>query len=123
MIETRDLHKSFGRKEVLRGLTLQAQPGEITMLVGANGAGKSTTMKLLAGLSAADRGAAFIAGHDIVHRATRGAARPQLPAAESGISSAAQLPAGAQFLRPSARTRSGAQRRHARAIRPNERGT
>ena len=67
MIETRDLHKSFGRKEVLRGLTLLAQPGEITMLVGANGAGKSTTMKLLAGLSAADRGSAFIAGHDIVH--------------------------------------------------------
>jgi Cu-processing system ATP-binding protein len=66
MIETDDLHKSFGRKEVLRGLTLQARPGEITMLVGANGAGKSTTMKLLAGLIAADRGTAFIAGHDIV---------------------------------------------------------
>jgi ABC-type multidrug transport system ATPase subunit len=53
MIETRDLHKNFGRKEVLRGLTLLARPGEITMLVGANGA-------------AADRGSSFIAGHDIV---------------------------------------------------------
>ncbi len=68
MIATEGLRKSFGRKEVLRGLTLEARPGEITMLVGANGAGKSTTMKLLAGLVAADSGAAFIAGHDVVNR-------------------------------------------------------
>lgn len=67
MIATENLHKRFGRKEVLRGLGLQALPGEITMLVGANGAGKSTTMKLLAGLIAADGGAARIAGHDVVH--------------------------------------------------------
>ncbi len=67
MIATKNLHKSFGRKEVLRGLTLEARAGEITMLVGANGAGKSTTMKLLAGLIAADSGSAFIAGHDVVH--------------------------------------------------------
>jgi ABC-2 type transport system ATP-binding protein len=66
MIETDNLHKQFRSKRVLRGLTLRARPGEITMLVGANGAGKSTTMKLLAGLIAADEGAAFIAGHDIV---------------------------------------------------------
>jgi ABC-type multidrug transport system ATPase subunit len=67
MIATQNLQKRFGHKEVLRGLTLEARPGEITMLVGANGAGKSTTMKLLAGLIAADSGAAFIAGHDVVH--------------------------------------------------------
>ena len=74
MIATENLHKSFARKEVLRGLTLQAQPGQITMLVGANGAGKSTTMKLLAGLIAADSGSAFIAGEDVV-RAKRQAQR------------------------------------------------
>lgn len=67
MIETDNLHKQFGSKRVLRGLTLRARPAEITMLVGANGAGKSTTMKLLAGLMAADEGAAFIASHDIAH--------------------------------------------------------
>ena len=74
MIATENLQKSFGRKEVLRGLTLQARSGEITMLVGANGAGKSTTMKILAGLIAADGGNAFIAGHDVLH-ARRGAQR------------------------------------------------
>ncbi len=66
MIETRELCKSFGPKKVLRGLSLLARPGEITMLVGANGAGKSTTMKLLAGLIAADSGCAFVAGQDIL---------------------------------------------------------
>jgi ABC-2 type transport system ATP-binding protein len=66
MIEAKELRKGYGRKEVLRGLSLQAGSGEITMLVGANGAGKSTTMKLLAGLIAAESGSAFIAGHDIV---------------------------------------------------------
>jgi len=68
MIETQDLCKSFGRKRVLRGLSLIARPGEITMLVGANGAGKSTTMKLLAGLIVADGGSAWIAGSDIVRK-------------------------------------------------------
>jgi Cu-processing system ATP-binding protein len=67
MIEANHLQKSFGRKEVLRSLSLQACAGEITMLLGANGAGKSTTMKLLAGLIAAESGSALVAGHDIVH--------------------------------------------------------
>lgn len=67
MIETRGLHKSFRGKQVLRGLTLHALAGEITLLVGANGAGKSTTMKLLAGLLRADRGSAFVAGYDLIH--------------------------------------------------------
>jgi ABC-type multidrug transport system ATPase subunit len=66
MINTQELHKKFGGKEVLRGLTLLACPGQITLLVGANGAGKSTTMKVLAGLIGADSGFAAIAGHDIV---------------------------------------------------------
>ncbi|MEP6976154.1 MAG: ABC transporter ATP-binding protein [Spartobacteria bacterium] len=65
MIAAESLRKFYARKEVLRGLSLQARPGEITMLVGANGAGKSTTMKVLAGLVAADCGTALIAGHDI----------------------------------------------------------
>ena len=68
MIETENLRKNYGTKEVLRGFSLRALPGEITMLLGANGAGKSTTMKLLAGLITADAGAASIAGHDVNQR-------------------------------------------------------
>ncbi|MBV9010282.1 MAG: ABC transporter ATP-binding protein [Verrucomicrobia bacterium] len=67
MIVARDLRKSFAGKEVLRGLNLRAQRGAITLLVGANGAGKSTTMKILAGLVKADRGSAHVNRIDIAH--------------------------------------------------------
>lgn len=66
MINARELTKSYGRKEVLRGISLRAEAGAITLLVGSNGAGKSTTMKVLAGLVRPDRGSATIAGCDIV---------------------------------------------------------
>ena len=67
MILTRDLHKSFGQRRVLCGLDLAAEPGAITLLVGANGTGKTTTLRLLAGLSSPDAGTVAIAGHDL-HR-------------------------------------------------------
>jgi ABC-2 type transport system ATP-binding protein len=50
MITVENLTKSYGRAFVLRGISLQAEPGKITLLVGPNGAGKSTLMKVLAGL-------------------------------------------------------------------------
>jgi heme ABC exporter ATP-binding subunit CcmA len=65
MIVADNLQKSYGRKVVLRGMSLRIQPGELTLLVGSNGAGKSTTMKILAGLAHADAGRASICGHDV----------------------------------------------------------
>jgi len=65
MITAENLQKSYGKKVVLRGLSLRIAPGELTLLVGSNGAGKSTTMKILAGIARADAGQAGICGHDI----------------------------------------------------------
>jgi ABC-type multidrug transport system ATPase subunit len=65
MILTRNLQKSFGPRSVLAGLDLVAEPGVVTLLVGANGAGKTTTLRLLAGLADADAGTVTIAGHDL----------------------------------------------------------
>ena len=65
MIVADNLQKSYGRKVVLRGLSLGVAPGELTLLVGSNGAGKSTTVKVLAGLARADGGRASICGHDL----------------------------------------------------------
>ena len=65
MISAEDLQKSYGRKSVLRGMSLRIEPGELALLVGSNGAGKSTTMKIVAGLARADGGSASICGHDI----------------------------------------------------------
>jgi ABC-type multidrug transport system ATPase subunit len=65
MILTRNLQKSFGERRVLCGLDLVAEPGAITLLVGANGAGKTTALRLLAGLSDPGGGTVAIAGHDL----------------------------------------------------------
>jgi ribose transport system ATP-binding protein len=65
-----DLTKSFGHVEVLRGVSFDVEPGEIHALLGVNGAGKSTMIKILAGVYQRDAGAIEVhgerldAGHD-----------------------------------------------------------
>ena len=71
MISLESIAKNYGRTPVLRGMSLAAAAGEITLLVGANGAGKSTTMKVLAGLVRPDSGTARINGFDIVDQKIR----------------------------------------------------
>src|SRR5690348_18262771 len=51
-----DVHKSYGAHDVLRGLTLQVNPGERVGLVGRNGVGKTTIFRLLTRREEADRG-------------------------------------------------------------------
>ena len=51
-IELRDIHKAFGPKKVLRGLTLDVEEGETVSLVGFSGAGKSVALKHINGLLA-----------------------------------------------------------------------
>jgi ABC-2 type transport system ATP-binding protein len=71
MILAQDLTKSFGHKPILRGISMQAEPKQITLMVGPNGAGKSTTVKVLAGLIRPRSGAARIDGFDIVRERIR----------------------------------------------------
>src|ERR1700741_8027 len=52
-----DVYKSYGVQDVLRGTSLQVNPGEHVGLVGRNGAGKSTIFRLVRGDETADRGA------------------------------------------------------------------
>lgn len=92
MIVANALTKTYRQKRVLRGLSFTARAGEITLLIGANGAGKSTTMKLLTGLAAVDGGTAQIAGKDI-QRDKLGAQRmlsflPQTPSFHPRFTSA-----------------------------------
>src|SRR3712207_5396304 len=51
-----DVYKSYGAQEVLRGASLQINPGEHTGLVGRNGAGKTTIFRLVCGEEEPDRG-------------------------------------------------------------------
>ncbi|MBI1758431.1 MAG: ABC transporter ATP-binding protein [Actinobacteria bacterium] len=63
-LRIRGLAKSYGDHQVLRGVALTAQPGEIVGLLGPNGAGKTTLTSIAAGLRSADAGEVEICGVD-----------------------------------------------------------
>jgi ABC-2 type transport system ATP-binding protein len=64
MLETKDLHKTFGKNEALAGVDLRVEAGEIYGFIGPNGAGKSTTIRVLLGILKATSGSASIFGLD-----------------------------------------------------------
>jgi ABC-type multidrug transport system ATPase subunit len=73
MIEAKNLSKRFGAVEAVRDVSFAARDGEITGILGANGAGKSTCLRMLYGVLTPDSGQACIDGMDI-------GARPPRPA-------------------------------------------
>ena len=64
MIEVRDLTKTFGAVEAVRGISFRVEAGEIVGFLGPNGAGKTTTMRILAGIFPPTSGEVRIAGRD-----------------------------------------------------------
>ncbi len=64
MIEVRDLTKTFGALEAVRGISFRVEAGEIVGFLGPNGAGKTTTMRILAGIFPPSSGEVRIAGRD-----------------------------------------------------------
>jgi branched-chain amino acid transport system ATP-binding protein len=65
MLEVRDLRAAYGQVQVLFGIGFDVPQGCVTTLIGANGAGKSTIMKVLAGMVAAQSGRVLFDGRDI----------------------------------------------------------
>lgn len=65
MIEIRELYKSFGQKEVLRGVNLTINKGESMVIIGGSGSGKSVLIKHIIGLLKPDKGSVFIEGLDV----------------------------------------------------------
>ena len=64
-IHVRDLRKSYGDVEAIKGISFSVDPGQIVGFLGPNGAGKTTTMKILTCFMAATSGTARVAGHDV----------------------------------------------------------
>jgi branched-chain amino acid transport system ATP-binding protein len=64
-LELKDLHKSFGKVEIIRGVNLSVQPGERVAIIGPNGAGKSTLFNLISGRFAPSSGSILLHGAEI----------------------------------------------------------
>jgi ABC-2 type transport system ATP-binding protein len=71
VIDVRDLHKSYGTRKVVDGLTLAVKAGEICGFLGANGSGKTTTIRMLCGLVKPNGGGGTCLGLDIIRDAPR----------------------------------------------------
>lgn len=75
VIEVRDLQRRFGDFYAVKGVSFKVQRGEIFGLLGANGAGKSTTFRMLCGLLPVSGGEVQVAGLDLRHAAARARGR------------------------------------------------
>ena len=65
LLEISDMVVNYGRIEALHGISLTVEDGELVTLLGANGAGKSTTMRAISGLLPLTRGTVFFDGQDL----------------------------------------------------------
>ena len=69
LLEVSGLHAHYGAIEALKGVSLSVDAGEVITLIGANGAGKSTTLRSICGLTPASAGSIVFAGEDITRMA------------------------------------------------------
>jgi branched-chain amino acid transport system ATP-binding protein len=88
ILELEDVHTFYGSIEALKGISIQVKDGEIVTLIGANGAGKSTTLRSINGLNSPRRGRIRFQGRDITHASAH-------DIVESGIS---QSPEGRRLF-------------------------
>jgi branched-chain amino acid transport system ATP-binding protein len=109
LLEVSGLHAHYGAIEALKGISLTVNEGEVVTLIGSNGAGKSTTLRAISGLTPASAGTVTFAGEDIT----------RVPAAEIVTRGIALSPEGRRcFARMSVRENLdlGAYRRRGPAI-------
>ncbi|MCE7746352.1 MAG: ABC transporter ATP-binding protein [Candidatus Heimdallarchaeota archaeon] len=78
IIETKNLCKSFGSKQILKNISLKIPKGSIYALLGPNGAGKTTTIRILTGILKPTSGEVYVQGVDVV-------SNPELVRSEIGI--------------------------------------
>ena len=88
LLEVSDIHTHYGAIEALKGISLTVDAGEVVTLIGSNGAGKSTTLRSISGLTPASAGKITFAGEDIT----------RVPAHEIPIRGDRARPRGAPLL-------------------------
>jgi branched-chain amino acid transport system ATP-binding protein len=68
LLEVSDIHAHYGAIEALKGVSLDVEDGEVVTLIGSNGAGKSTTLRSISGLTPASAGTIRFGGDEITRR-------------------------------------------------------
>lgn len=71
ILELKDLHVSYGGIKALKGISLSVEEGKIVSLIGANGAGKSTTLRAISGLEKVGAGQILYNGEDITGKPSK----------------------------------------------------
>ena len=106
LLEIRELYKSFGPVDVLHGVNLSVERGEVLALVGDNGAGKSTLIKHIAGVYHADRGEIRLQGKPLGALTPHESRRIGIETVYQDLALADELSVGANiFLGREVRTR------------------
>lgn len=67
LLEAHDIHAGYGKMEILHGVTLKVEPGQIVSIIGPNGAGKSTVFKTIFGLLPVRQGRVIFAGEEVTN--------------------------------------------------------
>ncbi len=88
LLEIEDLHVQYGGIKALQGISLEVRAGEIVTVIGANGAGKSTTLRAISGLVKPSRGSITFSGRDLL-------AIPNYKLVEMGV---VQVPEGRRIF-------------------------
>ena len=70
LIEVKDVKKTFGKNEVLKGITFSVRKGEVISIIGSSGSGKSTLLRCINKLESADEGIILYKGVDILNAKT-----------------------------------------------------
>jgi len=84
LLEVKNAHSYYGNIHALKGISLAVEKGEIVTLIGANGAGKSTTLKTISGIVRPRQGSVYLDGEDLA----------QYPAHEIVYKGVSQVPEG-----------------------------
>ena len=65
LLEVRDITKSFGKTDVLKGISFDLEEGNVLSIIGSSGSGKTTLLRCINFLESADRGTVSIDGEDV----------------------------------------------------------
>ena len=78
MIQLQDVHKSFGKNEVLKGIDLHVTPGEVVVIIGPSGSGKSTVLRCMNYLEVPTSGNVVVDGLDLANKDNLSKVRTEL---------------------------------------------